>query len=1036
MKLGAWILFLVGVLALPLDGQQAKHIPVDREIGDEEVLRLVNRRCPGLEDFAAAMEAGDLTKARLLLVKHFATRRKPVVPPAAFPGAGAGNSMMMLPTTGRDKVRADATWMKHIFTLSNNDVGKRETYALGPQIDWLHSPSKGFSWGLYLNQLNVPAQLAGVHRGTGEEKYAREIGELLVSWTRQVHRGYGYTKGGRHVNSGMEVRNRLCNCIAAYDVVRKSPSLTPEMHMAFWKVFIACSRELMSYRGVSYPGLMAAAVMFPEFAEAEKWMEAGRVSLRNSLVERVTPEGGWDTHSISYQTVPVPWAERVLEFMRANPESGDFQETADLVRRQTGKMLEIMLWLAMPNGGLPNIGDTYGRPDWSGGKTYSILRSYLHGHVAPEEQTRLKRTADPFERLTATLAVAEGHAGNAPKTTSIGFPGTGYYVMRSDWARVDAVHLYFDLSAQAQGHAHNDACHFDLYAYGKPLLVDTGDYFLGWGYRTALHNTVEVDGRQQARGAAAEMIPHEWLTSDRLDFVDGAHTGYAKSGIRHRRKILFVKPDYFVLCDLLTGTGLHTYEQFFHFAGPTQTAPAVAVLDDTSLATSTRHEDAANVHVIPAYRAGLRASFAEAHDTDMNTKDKYTREAMLGWLVTDGTFRRVKSPVAVYTREGEAPQCFYDVLFPVARHGEAQVRVEEMPVVQDGRRLGPAEAAGLAIHIRTTKPAHPPGSIRIALGDNLGRGKAGFAEINRTAFGDGAMGRLTDGDCGSRRIGAAVASHPHVPDAALTGRFGVDFGEPIEVNAVILHHGTWNGRAIIYPPETMAVQSWDGAAWRDVAHAETRRLDESVSRTLFDTVRTSRISVAVTRPHGGRLAMREFEAYRIGEDERKRVEALRRQRITRQWTDYVLMSHAGPAERTYGEFAFDGEVALVRKSGEKGETTCLHHLRGTRLNEVRLESGADGPPLRITDVKLMKHPPQKGLAGGQPWAVVSWRTDRPASSQVVLGADGRLDRRTPVDRRLTTRHTVRVEFLRSGVEYAFKAVSVDQSGSSGEAAVR
>ena len=70
MRIGAWILFLVGVLALLLDGQEAEHMPVDREIGDEEVLRLVNRRYPGLGDFAAAMGAGDLTKARLLLVKH------------------------------------------------------------------------------------------------------------------------------------------------------------------------------------------------------------------------------------------------------------------------------------------------------------------------------------------------------------------------------------------------------------------------------------------------------------------------------------------------------------------------------------------------------------------------------------------------------------------------------------------------------------------------------------------------------------------------------------------------------------------------------------------------------------------------------------------------------------------------------------------------------------------------------------------------------------------------------------------------------
>ena len=216
-----------------------------------------------------------------------------------------------------------------------------------------------------------------------------------------------------------------------------------------------------------------------------------------------------------------------------------------------------------------------------------------------------------FERAKGALASATGTPGPEPRAASVGFPGSGYYVMRSGWQAKTATYLYFDLTPQALGHAHNDATHFDLYAYGKPLLTDTGDYFLGWGYRTALHNAVEVDGQQQERRAKAPMFPYEWLSCGGFDFADGAHGAYEHLGVTHRRKVVFVKPDYFVLCDLLTGKDRHKYEQFFHFAGPTQGAPATARLDPATKAVSTQHDGTANVAVIPAYTTDLAAGLVE-----------------------------------------------------------------------------------------------------------------------------------------------------------------------------------------------------------------------------------------------------------------------------------------------------------------------------------------------------------------------------------------------------------------------------------------
>ena len=1058
-------------------------LPVDRELADAVVLRLVDAERPGFESYRQALDDGKLEAAQRLLVKHFAARTTPILPPPTFPGLARGNSTLILKGGGADRTTADTSWMKHVFSLRNNDEGTVETFDLGPEIRWLENPSKSLSWNLYLNQLNVVSQLAGVYRETLEEAYAREAADMVLTWSRQVHRGFGYTRQGTPVNSGMEVRNRLCNCITAYDVLRGSPSLTPTHHMAFWKVFVACSRELMQYDGVSYPGLVAAAVMFPEFREAGLWLRAGLEDMHKHLVGRTTPEGAWDTHSIAYQTVPVPWAMRCLEIIEANRGTTEEAEVAGMIRAQVSKLLELMLRVAMPNLGLPNIGDTYGRTDWDGGNAARMLKWYRHVQGRREPAQAM----DTYPLLKTALAEADGDQGGQPTQASSAFPGTGYYVMRSSWQPASALYLYADLSPQAIGHAHNDAGHFELYGYGKPLLTDTGDYFLGWGYRAALHNTVEVDGKDQTRGASAKMLPRTWSSTSGYDTFDGEHTACADRGVSHRRRIVFVKPDYFLLCDLLHGGEEHTYEQFFHFAGPTQTQGAKARIDANTLVAETQHGDTANIHIAPLHTDTLEAALVEARDTDMAVADKFTRDAMLGWIVTTGTFQRVRSDVAVYTRRGAGAQSFHDILFPIPRLGSATVTPEAVPVVDgEGRVLGHSAAVAFTLRCRRSEPAHAASSISPATGPNLAAGRAASADINRTALDPARAPLLTDGELGPRRLGAAMCSAPYTPGVELEGRFAVELEPATEINAVVLHHGTWNGSRVLYPPASIDVQVWLGNAWHAVDTVSTTWTDDFVSTTVFGPVTAGRVSVVVRRPDGGRLALREFQVYRIADAELERVAAMREERVTHEWTDHILLSHMAPVQRTCGRFEFDGELAIVR-CDVAGKVTRVAVQRGRRLTmdgkslvdapelidelvaDWRSEglhvdttapaglrvaaagvakawlgkvpaatqrdgdllvfgTSSDSDGLHIDSCRVALHPPQEHLHGGQPWAVVTWKTDRPATSQVEFGHGEELLRRTPLTRRFVTEHRVRVEFLHPGRECRFRCVSVDRTG--------
>ena len=1067
--------------------QQPELVPVDEEISDEEVLQLVNTAHPGLEQFSAAMAAGDRGRATELLVAHFASREKPVLPPSSFPGLGSGNSTCIL--GGASQATVDEQWMKHVFTQSNNDIGKSETFDLGHEIRWMESPSKALSWTIYQNQLNVVNSVAGLYKQTGDEKYAAKAGEWVASWVKQCPAWYGGTQQTGPWASPMETRNRMCNCIAAYEVLRKSPSLTPEMHLAFLKIMITHSRSLMSYTGVAFPGLIAAAVMFPEFSEAGTWMEAGEACLRRTIVGRTTPDGAWDTHSISYQGVPVPWAGRSLEILEANAGTGDYSAIAEMIRTQAGKLTGAMLRIALPNCGLPNIGDTYGRSDWSNA-TSSFLAQYIYTQFSPDEQARLNAIEPPFERIKAALATSAGLADVADLSTSTALPASGYYVMRKSWEPLVAPSLYFDLSPQAMGHVHADACHVEMYAYGKPLVCDTGDYFLGWGYRTALHNTIEIDGAEQAWGA--QMMPCEWLATEAFDFVDGAHAGYEPIGVTHRRKVFFARADddrfgdYWVLADLLTGTGSHTYEQFFHFAGPSQMQGAEAEMDPSTLACRATHDNCPNAVIAPAPAEGLAGAFVEAQDTDMSINEKRERKAMLGWIVTGGTFQKAKSAVAVYTMQGEPPLALYDVLMPTVAGAGADISIEHLPVTQNGQAVDPAAAAGLKISCSYERSVRDPASIVMDVGENLAAGRPASAEINTNAFGAGTEVKLTDGVTGETEIAAAVSSSPYTPGVELEGRFAIDLGEPVAVNLVVAHHGTFNGSGIIYPPTEFSIEYWSGEDWVAVPNPDTTWSPNETTSTMFDRVTTSRIAVRVKRPEGGRLSMREIQVHHVPVEEFARVEALRNERMTLRWTDYVLLSHDGAKARSYGEFDFDGELAFIRTDadGKLVRSSVMHASALSRGGQplvraaaeldyltarwagdmVDVETAAaagleiaavgasnvtmrgeaamaeladgrftlsspapgDGPGIEGLTVEV--HPPQEGLAGGQPWADLRWNTGVPATTQVLFDCADGLTRRTILDEKPTTEHAARVEFLRPGRSYLFHAVSTTRTG--------
>jgi hypothetical protein len=133
-------------------------------------------------------------------------------------------------------------------------------------------------------------------------------------------------------------------------------------------------------------------------------------------------------------------------------------------------------------------------------------------------------------------------------------------------------------------HSHADALSIELEVHNDRPLVDPGsflynpdvqwrDYFRS----TAAHNTASVDERDQAVRLSHDNFGwasfprvqvNEWNASESFDFLDIQHDAYLAlpQPVIHRRRVVFVRPDYWILIDDLQGEGHHVCDLQFQFA--------------------------------------------------------------------------------------------------------------------------------------------------------------------------------------------------------------------------------------------------------------------------------------------------------------------------------------------------------------------------------------------------------------------------------------------------------------------------------------
>jgi hypothetical protein len=445
------------------------------------------------------------------------------------------------------------------------------------EINWLHQPADDPEWIYAFNRQRFWICLGQAYALTGNEVYAKTFANQLSHWVKTVP--FDKTSPAwRTIEAGLRCEYWL----KALQYFRNSPEMTLEFLEIFHQSMIDHAEYLMevydSFRLMSNwgilqnHGLFMAGIMLPRSTRTEEYWKTALDRLYEQARVQIYRDGShWEQSPMYHNEVAHCLLDVVILAQRnhiALPD--DFSQS---VRN----MCRVNLIGKKPNHREIMQGDSDDidvRDIVSKGAL--IFRDpYLKfgGYETYDFDTLWDLGIDSLEDYLAIRS-------QEPEDLGHGLEDSGNYYFRSTW-NDKADFLHFHCGTLGAGHGHSDKLHIDLFSQGEDILVDAGRYtYVDKPDRYLFkdphaHNTMTVDGKDftvctdpWGCSKLSQPVNQHWYNDSRYGFVQGGHLGYTDlqpDGVFVNRKIVYIRPDMYLICDEFYTSGAHSYQQFFHF---------------------------------------------------------------------------------------------------------------------------------------------------------------------------------------------------------------------------------------------------------------------------------------------------------------------------------------------------------------------------------------------------------------------------------------------------------------------------------------
>ena len=420
------------------------------------------------------------------------------------------------------------------------------------KIDFLYNPTVSTGnynpeWQWQLNRMYFWQDMALCYLNCHDEKIAAAFAEQVYNWVTTVPCPVPWKARGsawRTIETGLRL---MGSWQTAFEVFRKSPSVSDETLMLMLAsmheqaVHALEHRTARNWLMMELNGVHTFAVLFPEFKTSAAMRKESATIFCEELKKQILPDGmhnelSPDYHSVVFNCLVMLYRTALLE-----NRVSDLPKDAEKMLEQ---LAESYVHLMTPGFTLPRTNDCF------------TIRT-------PQ---MMKKVCKFFpHRKDFLWCATEGRQGVAPAglTASRFMPYAGFVAMRSSW-NSDAAYLCFDVGPLGAGHMHQDKLNINIYKGSEELLFDDGggqyevSDFRTYGTSAYGHNTVLVDNEGQNRKTpliADKPADAKFFSSPQFDYACGIYDDtFGKQLLKpavHKREILFVKPDFFVVADTM-----------------------------------------------------------------------------------------------------------------------------------------------------------------------------------------------------------------------------------------------------------------------------------------------------------------------------------------------------------------------------------------------------------------------------------------------------------------------------------------------------
>ncbi len=467
------------------------------------------------------------------------------------------------------------------YFLFRNDWDMEKTnipHQFKGEIDWKAMPNGDFEWCYMLNRHKFWVDLGKAYFLTGKEKYAKAFVDQVTHWVAENPLGdnlKNYT--WRRIEAGI----RCENWIKAYEYLKGSKYITPEFMALFIRSlhqhgeYINSSfsnfSQTSNWGVIEYNGLFTLACYFTEFKEASQWQQDAINKLNTCINLQILDDGSqWEQSPMYHNEVFHCYLN-----IKKSAQCRHIELPQGMVQKIKDMAYANIKW-QKPNYHQPLLGDS------DDTNLRGILTTAAHLFKDPVIKSRAFKKLDYETFLSAGIKQAKEYTGLAvkePDFLSVYQKGSGDFYMRDTWQE-NATYTGFHLKKLGCGHGHDNILHFTIYANHRDYLVDGGRYtYVNNEWRDLFksnisHNTLGVDHLPNSVYANSWVNKYEARSqgiytniSTTFDYGEAENTAYKRleDPVSMKRRLLFLKPNIWLVFDSFQGKEVHTYSQYFNF---------------------------------------------------------------------------------------------------------------------------------------------------------------------------------------------------------------------------------------------------------------------------------------------------------------------------------------------------------------------------------------------------------------------------------------------------------------------------------------